>query len=299
MNKIKILFLAANPVDSGYRLRLDEEIREIDARIRKGTDRDHFEVISHFAVRPGDLQEILQRHEPHIVHFSGHGSKTKEIILEDGNGNMKPVSKEAIAELFRVMKKNIRLVLLNACHAKYLGNGIVKHIDFAIGMNKAIGDKDAIIFASFFYQALAFGESVKSAFDMAKAQLLIEGLQGFKTPVLLVKDGADPAETLLTEDERQTIDTPMLQVFGGSHIIGDNNTIKKKKNSNNKIKKNKNSGNTTITNTNSGNSTTTIGSNNSTTNIGSNNSTTHITDSYNTAIRNKFSNMEDKELLET
>jgi hypothetical protein len=284
-NKIKILFLGANPVDSGYRLRLDEEIREIDERIQKGKNRDSFEVISHFAVRPGDLLTALQRHNPHIVHFSGHGNKTKEIILEDKDGYMKPVSKQAVAELFRVMKKNIRLVLLNACHAKRLGDGIIKHIDFAIGMNKAIGDKDAIIFASFFYQSLAFGESVKAAFDMANAQLLIEGLSGFKTPVLLIRSGVDAAKTVLTEDvvETQKIrDFDYLHAKGSiyTHRENSDNETTTNINSGNKITTNINSGNETLTNINSGNKTIT--------NIGSNNTTTHTADSFNTTKTHKL-----------
>ena len=32
------------------------------------------------------------RHQPHIVHFSGHGSPAGEIILEDDAGRMWPVS---------------------------------------------------------------------------------------------------------------------------------------------------------------------------------------------------------------
>lgn len=205
-NRIRVLFLAANPVDSGYRMRVDEEVREIDERIRAGSIRDSFELISQFAVRPSDLALNLMRHQPHIVHFSGHGNKSEGIILEDKDGNMKPVNKGALAELFRSTKKNIRIVMLNACHAKRQAEGIVENIDFAIGMNKTIGDKDAIVFASHFYQALAFGESIQAAFDLGKNQIRLEGLPGFKTPALLVRQGADPAATLLAEDGNQLLD---------------------------------------------------------------------------------------------
>jgi hypothetical protein len=44
--KIKILFLAANPVDALYRPRLDNEIREIDRRLIAGGEREKFELIS-------------------------------------------------------------------------------------------------------------------------------------------------------------------------------------------------------------------------------------------------------------
>jgi hypothetical protein len=51
-----------------------------------------------------------------IVHFSGHGCRTEEeIILLDQNGLPKPVSKGALAQLFRTLRDNVRVVLLNAC----------------------------------------------------------------------------------------------------------------------------------------------------------------------------------------
>jgi hypothetical protein len=91
---INILFLAANPAGTTP-LRIDEEVREIDEKLRQGRFRDSFELKQHWAVRVRDLQGLLLRHEPHIVHFSGHGSTASEIILENNAGNMQPVSVRA------------------------------------------------------------------------------------------------------------------------------------------------------------------------------------------------------------
>jgi hypothetical protein len=46
-------FLAATPKDSS-KLRLDQEIREIQDRIRAAEFRDSFELLSRWAVRPLD-----------------------------------------------------------------------------------------------------------------------------------------------------------------------------------------------------------------------------------------------------
>ena len=81
MNKIKVLFLAASPV--GEPLRLDEEIREITNKIRASKYPDALDIVSRWAVRPGDLQQCLLEHQPHVVHFSGHGNQSEEIILLD------------------------------------------------------------------------------------------------------------------------------------------------------------------------------------------------------------------------
>lgn len=194
-DKVKILFLAANPVDVVTRLRIDEEIREIGQKIRMSTSGDQLEIASEWAVRVGDLQAALLRHKPDIVHFSGHCSPSSGIILEDEAGNRKVVSKKALADLFRILKGNIRLVVLNACYAKDQAEALATAIDFTIGMNAAIEDKDATIFAAYFYQSLAFGRSVEEAFKLAVNQLSLEGIDVAHVPELLVRDGANAAES--------------------------------------------------------------------------------------------------------
>ena len=82
---IKILFLAANPKDTD-RLRLDEEVRDIQERLRMATLGSQFAVEQELAVRVNDLQEHLLRHQPQIVHFSGHGSRAGRIVLESQSG---------------------------------------------------------------------------------------------------------------------------------------------------------------------------------------------------------------------
>ena len=90
-NKLTILFLAANPTDTDP-LELDEEMRAIDQELRRTEYRDHFDLRAHFAVRFGDLQELLLRYAPHIVHFSGHGSESGEIIFKHDDGESRPVA---------------------------------------------------------------------------------------------------------------------------------------------------------------------------------------------------------------
>jgi hypothetical protein len=79
---MNILFLAANPVDTN-RLRLDEEIRTIDQRLRAAGSQDKLNIVQGWAVRPSDLSSYLLRYQPHIVHFSGHGSKQRANNLQD------------------------------------------------------------------------------------------------------------------------------------------------------------------------------------------------------------------------
>ena len=198
---IKILFLASNPTDIS-RIRLDEELREIDERISLGSHRDRFELIPHFAVRPRDLTRGLLKHQPHILHFSGHGSTSAGIVLEDNNGKTKVVAAADIAELLSIIKDNLRVVVLNSCYSALQASGITESIDCAIGMNDKIGDRSAIIFSATFYESLAFGRSVYEAFKLGVVQLKTEGAAGATTPTLLTKQGVDLGKVYLASNEK-------------------------------------------------------------------------------------------------
>jgi hypothetical protein len=190
MDKIKVLFLAANP-ESTTRLKLDEEIREITSKIRASEYRDSVEIISAWAVRPDDLLQNLNQYKPQIVHFSGHGSTSGDIILVDDYGQPKPVTSNALKALFATLKDNIQVVLLNACYTYSQAEAIVVNINYVIGMSTAIGDKAAITFAASFYRAIGFDRTVQEAFDQAKTALLLEGIPEENIPELLVRKGIE------------------------------------------------------------------------------------------------------------
>ncbi len=191
-------------MDVVTQLRIDQEIREIRRKIRMSTLRDNFEIVSEWAVRAGDLQEALLRHQPDIVHFSGHGSQTSGIMLEDESGNRKAVNRKALRDLFRILKDNIRMVVLNACYARDQAKALATTIDFTIGMTSMIEDKAAIVFAAHFYQSLAFGRSVKESFDLAVNQLDLEGIDVAHVPELLVRNGANAAKTRIVRPNRRS-----------------------------------------------------------------------------------------------
>src|SRR5208337_1497441 len=127
MANIKVLFLASDPFKQNA-LALDEEIREITAKIRSAEYRDTLELVSAWAVRRDDLQQLLLQHQPHVVHFSGHSSRAEQLILKDQNGQPRPVSKPALVGLFKALKDNVRVVVLNACHSKPQAEAIAQVI---------------------------------------------------------------------------------------------------------------------------------------------------------------------------
>jgi len=192
--KITILFLAANPKNTD-RLRLDEEVRTIDERLRLAQYRDRFNLEQQWAVRTGDILDAMLRYKPDIVHFSGHGSTDGALIFEDASGAAKPVSAAALGALFEALE-GVRCVVMNACWSNTHATQIAKWVDCVIGMSRSVSDVAAIGFAAGFYRSLGEGKSVAAAFKLGKAQIMIDGADDGdeqKTPRLKPRPGVDPA----------------------------------------------------------------------------------------------------------
>lgn len=177
----KILILLSNPKDQ-LELRLGEENREIKAALKQSKNREQFEIISESAVRLKELRRALLEHEPAIVHFSGHGSKSNGLVLENDYGKTQLVSSEALAQLFKQFQTEVQCVILNACYSEEQAQAIHQYIDCVVGMNKAVGDVAAINFSIAFYEALGVGKSYDKCFDCACNSINLEGISEFETP---------------------------------------------------------------------------------------------------------------------
>lgn len=181
---IKILFLAANPRDTPA-LKLDQEIKLIERKLNQTEFGVLFHIRKHASVRANDLQELLLKHQPDIVHFSGHGSSSSEIVLEGGSGRSHAVPAKALSTLFALLQGKIRIVVLNACYSAAQARAIAEHIEWVIGMSRAIRDSSAIAFAGSFYQALGYGYSIRKAFALAQNEVDLGDLGEAHTPKIL------------------------------------------------------------------------------------------------------------------
>jgi TIR domain/CHAT domain len=171
--KKNILVIASNPQGTTS-LRLDRELRVIDEVIQKSQLRDRFDVQQLWAARTTDLLDALQRYQPRIVHFCGHGEGQIGLVLEDESGKPKPISSEALADVFKHLAEQVECVLLNACYSEVQAHAIVEHINYVIGMSREIRDDAAIAFTRGFYTALGNGEPIKNAYNFGKIQVAIE-----------------------------------------------------------------------------------------------------------------------------
>jgi hypothetical protein len=201
---MKILFVAANP-DRSRPLSLDEEIRRIQAELAVSSYRDDIQFVPLVAVRPGELIRSLNRNQPDVVHFSGHGTKSGELVLLTEDRRSHPVTPMELANLFGTLISPPKLVVLNACHSFEQVDSIASVVDFVIGFPDEVGDDDAIVFSGQLYGALSEGVTIFNSYKQAivgttlvnrtcweNGEPRIMNRPGTKTTVALVPPRAAP-----------------------------------------------------------------------------------------------------------
>ena len=137
-----ILVLAANPKDTS-RLRLEQEVREIDNGLQRARRRDEFILKQVLAARPVDVRRAMLNLRPGIVHFCGHGAGEDGIAFEDEIGNTKLINAEALARFFELFVDKVECIVLNACYSEIQAEAIAQYINYVIGMKKAIAENRA------------------------------------------------------------------------------------------------------------------------------------------------------------
>lgn len=193
-----VLVLTANP-KSTSRLRLDEEVRDIKTGLQRSRNRDQFNLVQEWAVRPRDIQRAMLDIKPNIVHFSGHGAGDDGLVFEDETGSPKLVEGQALARLFDLFSDTVECVVLNGCYSLTQAQAIAQYIENVIGMTQEIGDRAAIEFSVGFYTALGAGESIAFAYELGCNAIHLEGIPEYLTPVLYSK------ETTNSEDKHYKV----------------------------------------------------------------------------------------------
>jgi hypothetical protein len=206
----KILFLSANPRDTSQ-LQLDEEVRLISQRIRRGEYRKLFDIRLAPAIRATDLPYELMDHMPDVVHFSGHGTRSGELLFSDGSGRGSvPIPAQTLARVFKQLRDRIKCVVLNACFSEIQARAIAESIPCVVGMSRTVPDATAIAFAAGFYEGLAFGKSIAEAFELGQLQIELDAPADSTSagvPQLIVRSGEDAAEIRLFPRRTSAVET--------------------------------------------------------------------------------------------
>lgn len=152
------------------------EATEILRGLEEGTYARKFQVHHHSATSR-DLQKLLLKYEPHIVHFTWttHCSRTD--------------NERAFANLFSLYNSHVRLVVFNSSLTSDVARITSEVINYSIGSCHSTSQILHLTFAGAFYRALAFGRSIRVAFESAKAELALMTLPDAAAVELLVRTG--------------------------------------------------------------------------------------------------------------
>lgn len=212
--KIKILFVGVNPTDTQL-LDLQVEARIIDSQLYRASLRNRFELIQCWEAQASELPGLLLRHQPQILHFSGHGMDGR-LNFRGPDGTAMPADPSTIAAIFGVIK-GVRCVVLNACHSSEQGEKLAEYVDTVIGMVGDVEDHDARQFSAGFYEALGYGRTIAEAYVLGGINTgLSSGAFGHRDLAYLYsREGVDPAS--IAWNEQAQTHAPALPIKQPAH----------------------------------------------------------------------------------
>jgi hypothetical protein len=208
-----LLLLASNSV-SDRDPHAAEEIREIDQTIQSATYRDSFRRLPYPALRLSDIDRLLNRHQPHILHLSGHANATEGLVLDDDTGHAAKIQCDQLVNLIlsSVDNDRLRLVFFSFCYSEACATAISAKVPYSAGVRGDIEVDSLLRFSQIFYQALASGRSVQGAFDNARESLNARGLKGSEAMVLRVRTGTSAEVPFLSSMGSSGVDSVLREL---------------------------------------------------------------------------------------
>jgi hypothetical protein len=168
---LRVLLLQSSPTDTS-RLRLELEHREIRTVALATPDR--LDVLVSPATRATDIVPELLRHQPDIVHFTGHGTPKGQLLFERQDGSQHPIDVHTLADVLAVVAP-LQGVVLGSCYSGGYAKALEPFAGAVMGSQEALSDTCATAFSRGFYGALAHGKSVPDAYGFGRAELRLAG----------------------------------------------------------------------------------------------------------------------------
>lgn len=187
-----IIFLAfANDRDDtvNYLRNLPEEARQIREPLQRARRDGLCEVIEVANATADDIFRVFQdpeyRDRIAVFHYGGHANGY-QLLLESASGSAHAVNAGGLAAFFG-QQRGLELVFLNGCSTQQQAQGLLDaNVSVVIATSRAIEDQVAMQFSRLFYQGLAGGASIQTAFKEAESG--VQTLRGGNTRGLYFGD---------------------------------------------------------------------------------------------------------------
>jgi hypothetical protein len=193
---ITILVLAAAP---DLDLDLRTECREIQEWVRQSVGDGRVNVEYEPKARFEDWLQAINRHKPEIVHFMGHGS-VSSIQIADGDRGSQELDAEHVQGFFEATGGCVELAVLHSCLSASQAESVAEEVGVAVGTSHSIEDSEAVGFSGAFYNAIASGQSIETAFQQGRLNVGVAPTGQSESFQLFAADGRDPDECHLIQD---------------------------------------------------------------------------------------------------
>ena len=162
----------------GYLRNLPEEARRIRGSLERAAREGLCEVVERSNATLKDILDVFQdpdqRNRIAIFHYGGHANGY-ELLLESEKGIPSIADGKGLAA-FLGQQTGLQLVFLNACATQPHVQGLLDaQVPAVIATARAIEDAAAMEFAGRFYQALAAGAALRTAYEEAAAAVRTAG----------------------------------------------------------------------------------------------------------------------------
>lgn len=210
--EVKVLFVG---MDVGRGLNLRVQYRQIRSILSNSHNAGPFSTTAVFDANAESLPDLLTKHLPTIVHFSGNQSGGR-ILLPSAEGGVTTIPARALAGLLQSLDGAVRLAIIDTCDSLPCAREIVGSVDLAMGVKGKPYDEDAIAFYCGFYKALAAGLSMSAAVGQAQAAHKFREVPRTETPQLCVRRGVDSTAISFRRDARGKLPNRRLQPSAAS-----------------------------------------------------------------------------------
>jgi len=218
-NKLVIFLAFANDRDNSLRYlrNLPDETRRLREVLKPAEEASLCELVVRSNCTAEDIIKVFQdpqyRNRIAIFHFGGHANGY-QLLLESASGQAAAASAGGFAA-FLAQQRGMQLVFLNGCSTQEQTRGLLNaNIPAVISTSRSIDDKVATDFAFHFYQGLAGGATIQTAYKEAEAS--VQTSKGDNTREAWVEnmDGLQD----LTETDRWPWDLILSEDAGGAGL---------------------------------------------------------------------------------